>query len=92
MARVRSRAPASFERQVNDTEKRLGLLFDHLNNNDLLRPDTVQEMIEISNAVQARDMVRAEELLTQLMKAKLESEGGQWMVSFILTTFLLCGF
>lgn len=81
MARVKSRAPASFALQVNDAEKRLNILFDHLNNENLLKPDTVQEMVEISRCVQARDMERAGALLTELMKTKLESEGGNWMVS-----------
>ena len=57
------------------------MLFDHLNNGDLLQSDTVQELVEITQCVQARDMVRAGELLTALMKIKLESEGGNWMVS-----------
>lgn len=80
MARVKSRAPASFTAQVNDTEKRLNILFDHLNNETLLKADTVAEMLEISNAVQAREFERAGALLTQVMKVKLESEGGNWMV------------
>lgn len=81
MARVKAKAPATYAPQVNDTEKRLNILFDHLNNNDLLKPDTVQEMVEISRAIQGRDHARATELLTELMKNKLESEGGNWMVS-----------
>lgn len=81
MARVKSRAPASFERQVNDVEKRLNMLFDHLNNQDLLKPDTVQEILQISQCVRSRDMAQAEELLMQTMKLKLETEGGNWMVS-----------
>lgn len=80
MARVKSRAPASFAAQVNDTEKRLNILFDHLNNETLLKPDTVSEMLEISNAVQARDFDGAGSVLTSVMKTKLESEGGNWMV------------
>lgn len=81
MARVKSRAPASFAPQVNDTEKRLNILFDHLNNENLLKPDTVQEMLVIAQAVQARDLDRAGAVLTEMMKVKLESEGANWMVS-----------
>lgn len=80
MARVKAKAPPSFEKPVNDTVRRLDLLFDHLNNGDLLQPDTVQEMVEIARRVQSRDMTGAEELLVQLQKAKQESEGGNWMV------------
>jgi len=81
MQRVKAKAPPSFSREVNDTEKRLNMLFDHLNNGDLLKSDTVQEMVEISRCVQSRDMARAADLLTGVMKTKLESEGGNWMVS-----------
>jgi len=80
MARVKSRAPASFAAQVNDTEKRLNILFDHLNNETLLKSDTVAEILEISNLVQARDFDGAGGVLTGVMKTKLESEGGNWMV------------
>lgn len=80
MARVKAKAPASFARQVNDTEKRISFLFDHLNNGEVLKEDTIQSMVEISQCVQARDMGKAEELLTELMRNKLESEGGNWML------------
>lgn len=85
MARVKSRAPASFTAQVNDTEKRLNILFDHLNNENLLKPDTIQQMLEIGQAVQNRDLDRATGILTEMMKTKLESEGANWMVSPRLT-------
>jgi protein transport protein SEC31 len=80
MARVKSRAPASFAAQVNDVEKRLNILFDHLNNETLVKPDTVATLVEISQALQSRDFDRAGSILTDMMKAKLESEGAHWMV------------
>lgn len=81
MTRVKSRAPASFAPHVNDMEKRLNLLFDHLNNEDLLKPDTVQLMVEISRCVQNREMDRAADLVTDMIKEKLDTQGGNWMVS-----------
>ncbi|PNS16713.1 hypothetical protein CAC42_4677 [Sphaceloma murrayae] len=80
MARIKAKAPATYAAQVNDTEKRLNILFDHLNNQDLLKDDTIRELVEISEAVRARDYPRATEVLTGMMKSKLESEGGNWMV------------
>ncbi|KAG9999024.1 WD40 repeat-like protein, partial [Aureobasidium melanogenum] len=80
MARVKSRAPASFAAQVNDVEKRLNILFDHLNNETLVKPDTVAMLVEIAQALQSRDFDRAGSILTDMMKAKLESEGAHWMV------------
>lgn len=80
MARVKSRAPASFAAQVNDVEKRLNILFDHLNNETLIKSDTIAMLADIAQALQARDFERATQVLTEMMKAKLESEGANWMV------------
>jgi protein transport protein SEC31 len=80
MARVKSRAPASFATQVNDVEKRLNILFDHLNNETLVKPDTIAMLAGIANALQARDFDRAGTILTDMMKVKLEAEGAHWMV------------
>ncbi|KAI5195665.1 hypothetical protein E4T39_08108 [Aureobasidium subglaciale] len=80
MARVKSRAPASFIAPVNDAEKRLNILFDHLNNETLVKPDTIAMLVEIAQALQARDFDRATAILTEMMKVKLETEGAHWMV------------
>lgn len=80
MARIKPLAPQAFMQQVTDTEKRLNILFDHLNNENLLQPDTVAEMVEISRSVERRDWDRAHALFTEMQTAKLETEGGQWMV------------
>jgi hypothetical protein len=80
MARVKSRAPASFAAQVNDAEKRLNILFDHLNNETLVKPDTIAMLVDISNALQGRDFDRAGVVLTEMMRVKLEAEGAHWMV------------
>ncbi|KAI4843430.1 hypothetical protein E4T44_06740 [Aureobasidium sp. EXF-8845] len=80
MARVKSRAPASFAAQVNDAEKRLNILFDHLNNETLVKSDTIAMLVEIANAVQGRDFDRAGVVLTEMMRVKLEAEGAHWMV------------
>nr|POE46926.1 protein transport protein sec31 [Quercus suber] len=81
MARIKPLAPQSFTDRVTDTEKRLNILFDHLNNENLLKPDTVQEMVEISRAVERREWDRAQAMFTDMQTAKLETEGSQWMVS-----------
>ncbi|KAK8174281.1 hypothetical protein IWX90DRAFT_381126 [Phyllosticta citrichinensis] len=79
MARVKARAPPNFMPQVIDTEKRLNILFDHLNNDDLLKPDTVQEMVELSRQIEGRRYEEAQALFTELMKNK-NDEGSNWMV------------
>ncbi len=79
MARVKARAPASFKPQVLDTEKRLTILFDHLNNEDLLQPTTVAQMGELAVALQNRDFQRASEIQMDVHTNKVE-ECGNWMV------------
>ena len=79
MQRVKSRAPTDFKVQVNDTEKRLNLLFDHLNNEDLLKPGTVALMGELAQAVQARDFERAQAIHVDIMTNRSD-ECGNWMV------------
>jgi protein transport protein SEC31 len=80
MTRIKARAPAQFRPQVIDTEKRLNILFDHLNNEDLLKPDTIEEMNELAAAIQGRQHDRAQALFTDIMTSKTE-QGSTWMVS-----------
>lgn len=79
MQRVKARAPANFQKQVIDTEKRLNILFDHLNNQDLLKEDTTGRMVELSQALQARDYEHAQAIHLDLLTNKTD-QCGQWMV------------
>ena len=79
MQRVKSRAPSSFKAQVNDTEKRLNILFDHLNNETLLKADTIADMVELAQAIQARNFEHAHAIHIELMTNKTD-ECGNWMV------------
>lgn len=79
MQRVKSKAPSNFKAHVNDTEKRLNVLFDHLNNEDLLKPDTIRSMVELAQAIQARDFEQAQAIHVEIMTNKTD-ECGNWMV------------
>ncbi|KAK2733484.1 protein transport protein S31 [Myotisia sp. PD_48] len=79
MQRVKSRAPSSFKAQVNDTERRLNLLFDHLNNEDLLKPNTIDSMLELVQAIQARDYDTAQSIHLDILTNRTD-ECGNWMV------------
>ncbi|KAH1724016.1 protein transport protein S31 [Aspergillus fumigatus] len=79
MQRVKSRAPSSFKAQVEDAERRLNILFDHLNNEDLLKPNTVADMAELARAIQARDYETAKSIHIDIMTNRTE-ECGNWMV------------
>ena len=80
MQRVKSRAPSSFRAQVNDTEKRLNILFDHLNNEDLLKADTIASMVALAQAIQSKDFEQAQAIHVEIMTNKTD-QCGNWMVS-----------
>lgn len=72
-------APAQYQNQVNDTRKRLNLLFDHLNNEELVKPDTIAQLNQLAEAVQARQFDAALRLQMEIHRDKPE-ECGNWMV------------
>lgn len=80
MQRVAAKAPASFAPQVKDTQKRLGLLFDHLNNEELILPDTIVQLTELAGALEAKNYPEAHRLQVEIQRDKTE-ECGNWMVS-----------
>ncbi|KAK1761118.1 protein transport protein SEC31 [Echria macrotheca] len=79
MARVASKAPASFAAQVKDTQKRLNLLFDHLNNEELIKPETIDQLAQLAGAIAAREYEVASKIQLEIQRDKTE-ECGQWMV------------
>jgi protein transport protein SEC31 len=83
MQRIKSKAPAAYKAQVLDTEKRLGILFDLLNNQDpVIRPGTVEQLKTLAQAVQARQHDGAQSTLTEIMTTRSE-EGSAWMVCLV---------
>lgn len=80
MQRVKARAPGSFKAQVDDAERRLNILFDHLNNEDLLKPNTVEDMANLARAIQNRDYEAARSIHVDIMTNRTD-ECGNWMVS-----------
>ena len=79
MQRVKSRAPANFKAQVEDTEKRINLLFDNLNNG-AIAPEVVGRLKDLANALQSRDIDQAISIQTELMTQMEQS--GPWMVRY----------
>lgn len=80
MQRVASKAPANFAPQVKDTQKRLNLLFDHLNNEELVQPPTIDQLSQLAEALEARNYDVASQIQVEVQKTKTE-ECGNWMVS-----------
>lgn len=79
MQRVTGKAPASFAPQVKDTQKRLGLLYDHLNNEELVRPDTIEQLTQLAQAIESKNFAEAQRLQIEIQTAKTD-ECGNWMV------------
>lgn len=80
MQRVASKAPANFAPQVKDTQKRLNLLFDHLNNEELIQPPTIEQLNHLAEALEAKNYDVASQIQVEVQKTKTE-ECGNWMVS-----------
>lgn len=80
MHRVKSKAPAAFKAHVNDMEKRLNILFDHLNNEDLLKPNTIEDMVELAQAIRSKNYDQAQAIHIDILTNR-NSECGTWMVS-----------
>ena len=88
--RVKARAPPTFKAHVNDAEKRLNILFDHLNNEDLLKRDTIESMSELAHALQARDYEQAQAIHIDILTNKTD-ECGNWMVQVLQNPVLVVG-
>lgn len=80
MQRVASKAPANFAPQVKDTQKRLNLLFDHLNNEELVKPDTIDQLSQLAEAIETKNYTLAHQIQVDVHENKTE-ECGNWMVS-----------
>jgi protein transport protein SEC31 len=79
MQRVKARAPASYRPQVLDTEKRVNLLFDHLNAS-AIESQVLNDLQGIADAIGRRDHDDAAGRVTRLMT---QIPGQQWLVSFL---------
>ncbi|RKF65820.1 Protein transport protein SEC31 [Golovinomyces cichoracearum] len=79
MQRVALQAPTSFMPQVKDTQKRLNILFDHLNNEELIKSDSIQRLNELAEALMSKNYDVASRLQVDIQKEKTE-ECGNWMV------------
>lgn len=80
MQRVAAKAPQDFAPQVKDTQKRLNLLFDHLNNEELVQVPTIARLTQLAQAIQSKDYATAQQLQVEIQRDKTD-ECGNWMVS-----------
>lgn len=74
---VKPRVPERYLKHAEDMEKRLNLLFDHLNNEDLLSSETVAKLKTVCSALEAKDYASANALNVEIATAHSE-EIGNW--------------
>ncbi|EFX06673.1 protein transport protein [Grosmannia clavigera kw1407] len=79
LQRVAAKAPPAFAAQVKDTNKRLNLLFDHLNNAELIKEDTVHQLHQLAESLEDKAFDAAQRVQVEIHRAKPE-ECGNWMV------------
>lgn len=91
MQRVASKAPANFAPQVKDTQKRVNLLFDHLNNEELVKPDTIEQLSQLAEAIEAKNYTLAHQIQVDVHENKTE-ECGNWMVSYSVISWTVLAF
>ncbi|GAB7360400.1 hypothetical protein MBLNU230_g8357t1 [Neophaeotheca triangularis] len=80
VTRIKSMAPQAFAAQVQDMEKRINILFDHLNNQELLAESTVQSLVEIARCVESGEWEKAQGVFGRLVEGISKEEGGNWIV------------
>ncbi|ANZ73106.1 BA75_00832T0 [Komagataella pastoris] len=76
---VKPKIPERFTKQLVDAEKRLNILFDHLNNNELLTAPTITLLSNLSKSLADHDFKTAESLLIQITTSH-NNEAGNWSV------------
>lgn len=81
MQRVKVRAPVNFKAQVEDTERRLNVLFDQLNNGDITNPESLQQLRQLAQGLQERNIELAQAMYVELESLKQSDQRGPWLVS-----------
>ncbi|CAM9015011.1 unnamed protein product, partial [Wickerhamomyces anomalus] len=79
LEQVKPSIPEKFNKQVLDTEKRLNILFDHLNNEELLTQPTIDLLNSLIDSLNIKDYQTALNIHIDLM-TNHSHEGGNWLV------------
>jgi len=90
MQRVKARAPPNYKPQVEDTERRLNVLFDQLNNGDIKNPDSLQQLRQLAQGIRDRNFDLAQGMYAELELLKQTDQRGPWLVSRNLFFWLSC--
>ncbi|RIB13203.1 hypothetical protein C2G38_2003608 [Gigaspora rosea] len=78
LLRARQHCPNTQKKMLDDTEKRLNLLFDALNNEEV-SPGVIELLLNLIRDLESRNFPNAINIQVQLMTTKME-ECGKWIV------------
>ncbi|OUT21062.1 hypothetical protein CAS74_004060 [Pichia kudriavzevii] len=76
---VKPIVPAKFNKHIADAEKRLNILFQHLQSRTLVTEPTVEKLLTLANALQDRDFSAAKSVKDDISNNH-SGETGDWMV------------
>ncbi|CUM67867.1 uncharacterized protein PRCAT00005576001 [Priceomyces carsonii] len=74
---IKPNIPEKYAKHGRDMEERLNLLFDHLNNNELLTPDTIETLKQASQSLEHKDFQTAASLNLEIATNHAD-EIGKW--------------
>jgi Steroid receptor RNA activator (SRA1). len=74
---IKPNIPERYARHGQDMNQRLGFLFDHLNNDDLLSDESIGLLTKLSSALEARDFATASALNVEIA-TNHSDELGDW--------------
>ncbi|ODQ66157.1 hypothetical protein NADFUDRAFT_83005 [Nadsonia fulvescens var. elongata DSM 6958] len=69
--------PAAYTKQVKDAEKRLNILFDHLNNEEVLSGETISDLLELSACIDESNWGEAQGIYLNIITTR-DHECSQW--------------
>lgn len=78
LSHIKTAAPPKYAKHVADMEKRLGILFTHLNKHDLLSGETIELLGKTATSLAAKDYSAAS-AANQQISDNFSAEAGDWL-------------
>ncbi|GMM36699.1 Sec31 protein [Saccharomycopsis crataegensis] len=79
LSAVKPKIPAKYTKKIVDTEKRLNILFEHLNNGELLSTGTIDLLKQLATSLSGKDYAGAHGAHLEI-GTNFGAESGQWLV------------
>ena len=79
LVEVKPKVPEKFSKHIIDAEKRINILFTHLQKGDLISADGVAKLTALTTALQEREFAKTKALRDEFVKSHA-NECGDWLV------------